>query len=175
MSLNTSNFLLFKRPNGGQLKISAQALQQMRVFRQLNPADREAGGILLGRLLLDCPDVVVDEITVPMPSDKRSRFAFYRHKRGHQAIIDRRWQESGGTCVYLGEWHTHPQSTPTPSLVDLTDWKRKLRTDSFGENLYFLIIGMMEARMWFGDRHLKQVQPMENILTVMNEDEHNYE
>ena len=169
MSLTTDNFLLFRRPNGGRLKIANQALQQMLAFLQLNPTDCEAGGVLLGRLLLDSHDIVIDEITVPMPGDKRSRFAFYRHKRGHQAVIDRRWRESGGTCIYLGEWHTHPEPVPTPSRIDLTDWQRKLKTDSFDKSLHFLIIGMEEARMWFGIKSSKQVQSMENILTTLVE------
>ena len=175
MTLNTDNFLLFKRPNGGRLKIAYQALQQMLAFRQLNPKDCEAGGVLLGRLLLDSHDIVVDEITVPMPGDKRSRFAFYRHKRGHQAIINRRWHESGGTCIYLGEWHTHPEPKPTPSGIDLADWQRKLKTDTFEKSLHFLIIGTKEARMWVGFKLSKQIQPMENILATLTENAHNDE
>lgn len=160
MSFTDTTFMLFQRPNGERLKISNEALQQMLSFRQLNPADYEAGGILLGRLLVDSQDVVIDEVTIPMPKDKRSRFAFYRHKQGHQAIINQRWQESKGTCIYLGEWHTHPEPVPTPSTIDRTDWRRKLRADRFEKHLYFIIVGTYEIKIWFGEKRAHRVQPM---------------
>ena len=28
---------------------------------------------------------------------------------------------------YIGTWHTHPTQFPTPSDVDLADWKNKLQ------------------------------------------------
>ena len=168
MNLENCKFLLFQLPNGGRLKISNDALQQMLYFRQLKSTDYEAGGVLLGRLLLESNDIVVDEATIPMPGDKRSRLAFYRHKRGHQAIINRRWQESGGTCIYLGEWHTHPEPIPTPSIIDLRDWKRKIRDDSFEKNIFILIIGMLEPCMWFGNKQSQQVQLLENITSTFN-------
>ena len=168
MTLTDRTFLLFQGPNGGRLKISNPALQQMLSFRQINLADCEAGGVLLGRLLLDSHDIVVDEVTVPMLGDKRSRFAFHRHKRGHQAIINRRWQMSEGTCIYLGEWHTHPEPMPIPSMIDRTDWQRKLKADSFEKSIFFVIVGTHEIRMWFGEKQSQKVQPMENIASILD-------
>lgn len=171
--MTDNTFLLFGRPGGGRLKISKPALLQMLLFRQLNPADCEAGGVLLGRLLLDSHDIVVDEVTVPMRGDKRSRFAFYRHKCGHQAIINQRWQESKGTCIYLGEWHTHPEPAPTPSRIDRTDWQRKLRADRFEKSLFFVIVGTHEIRMWFGQKQVQRVQPMESLISMCHVNESN--
>lgn len=161
--------LLFKSPSGNQLKISSTALQQLRAYCQLSITDKEAGGVLLGRILLDSADVVVDEVSEPMAGDKRSRFAFYRHKRGHQIIINRRWKESEGTCNYLGEWHTHPEPIPTPSMIDWTDWKRKLKSDQFGDSIYLLILGTIEARMWVGKKQSGLILPMENLYTALNQ------
>ncbi|MBO0951180.1 Mov34/MPN/PAD-1 family protein [Fibrella forsythiae] len=156
-------FLLFQIPGGGRLKISDQALDKMLSFRQLNLEDCEAGGVMLGRLLIDSNDVVIDEVTVPMCQDKRSRFAFYRHKRGHQAVINQRWHSSNGTCIYLGEWHTHPEPVPTPSTTDRNDWRRKLRADRFEKSLFFVIVGTHETKMWVGEKQCQLVQHMENI------------
>ncbi|RCR71349.1 hypothetical protein DUE52_03095 [Larkinella punicea] len=155
--------MLFQRPNGGHLKVVTQALQQMVPYLQHKSVDCEAGGILLGRLLRDSNDIVVDEVTIPMPGDKRNRYAFYRAKRRHQEIINQRWQESSGTCIYLGEWHTHPERIPTPSTIDLKDWQRKLKTDTFENDLFFLILGIEEARMWTGKQKSHEMRPMINI------------
>jgi len=81
----------------------------MRHYVQDVPTKPEAGGVLLGRHILETGDIIVDLITEPMPSDRQGRFRFFRARRPHQAAIDRAWRASGGTYTYLGEWHTHPE------------------------------------------------------------------
>jgi integrative and conjugative element protein (TIGR02256 family) len=50
---------------------------------------------------------------------------------GHRAIARRLWRGSGGLTRYIGEWHTHPQEDPSPSSIDLDEWRKlaKLRLD----------------------------------------------
>ena len=112
--------------------------------------DPEAGGVLLGRHIRDSMDVVVDFVTTPSTEDRRSRFRFWRAPKHHQEEINRAWTESEGTCVYLGEWHTHPQADPRPSATDLRDWRRKLREDSFVDPIFYLIVGTASIRAWQG-------------------------
>jgi len=166
MDLLAMTHLVFHRPTGGRLKIATLALQQMVAYRQVKTSDYEAGGVLLGRLLVDSQDIVVDEVTVPMPGDKRGRFSFYRAKRRHQRIINQRWKESQGTCIYLGEWHTHPERVPTPSPIDLTDWRRKLKVDRFENDLFFLILGTTEAKMWTGSKLGSGIKPLTNPSSI---------
>ena len=47
---------------------------------------------------------------------------------------------------YVGEWHSHPESDPTPSSLDLSEW-RKVCTAT-DEAMAFLILGT--AALWFG-------------------------
>lgn len=148
----TSHRLTFDRPNGGRLQIGPAALATMRQYIQDDGAKTEAGGVLLGRHLLENGDIIVDRATPPLPGDRRSRFWFYRSRRRHQAAIDRAWRESAGTCTYLGEWHTHPQDHPEPSCIDRLDWWRKLRVDRYSEPIFFVIAGIVETRVWEGDR-----------------------
>ena len=146
--------LLFHRAGGGLVKVAPAALAQLLLFRQLEPDSTEAGGVLLGRHIVGCRDMVIDEVTVPMQEDRRLRLAFHRSQTGHQKVIDARWLDSEGTCHYLGEWHTHPETAPTPSSVDLADWRRRLSVDQFeGDSLLFLIVGTRELRAWEGLRH----------------------
>ncbi len=145
--------LIFARPRGGSVKVDAGAVTVMESFRQLEPRDAEAGGVLLGRFIRGTEDIVIDEVTTPTWWDCQSRTSFRRRTWGHQRIIDARWSTSGGTSLYLGEWHSHPEPTPSPSGVDLEDWKRRLRVDDFeGDTLLFLIAGQHTTRAWEGTR-----------------------
>lgn len=145
--------LVFARPHGGRFQISDAAWETMRRFVQDEPHKPEAGGVLLGRHILDTRDIVVDRVSIPMPGDRRSRARFFRARSRHQRIIDEAWRESNGTCTYLGEWHTHPERCPTPSPEDEGNWRRKLATDWFSSYLFFVIVGTDVVRVWEGAWH----------------------
>ena len=124
------------------------AVQQMLEFRQRSWWHAEAGGVLLGRHLLDSETLVVDEVSTPQKSDRRSRFSFFRSKR-HEAIARNRWAEQMNTMAYLGLWHTHPEADPVPSSVDLRDWQQAVSQDTFdGRRLFFPIVGTERIRVW---------------------------
>jgi len=140
--------LVFRVSRNQRLIFVAGAVQQMLAFRQRSWWQAEAGGVLLGRHLLDTDDIVVDEVTTPQNSDRRSRFSFFRSKK-HGRIAQNRWAEEASTLAYLGVWHTHPEADPTPSGVDRQDWKQALSTDTFhGNQLFFPIVGIERIRVW---------------------------
>ena len=150
MLATVSDCLTFARSNGGRFQINPGALTAMLRYTQDAPEKTEAGGVLLGRHILETNDIIVDRITEPMLGDRRSRFRFFRARRRHQDVIDQVWRESNGTCTYLGEWHTHPEATPTPSGRDYRTWQRKLWHDQFTEPIFFVIAGTEETRVWEG-------------------------
>ncbi len=102
----------------------------------------EAGGILLGYRRGVHLDVVA--ATVPAPQDVQSHWAFVRKDASHQQVAARWWEQSGGRVDYLGEWHTHPQTQPTPSSVDMREWGLLERRNP--RPLLFLIVG---TQAWF--------------------------
>ena len=139
--------------NGAAVQIGDAALDVLLAHRQIADDAPEAGGVLLGRYILGTKDIVVDSTTVPMHGDVGSRFAFHRSAETHQKALDFAWHQSGGAIGYLGEWHTHAEPDPTPSAVDLDDWAKRLRGDTFdGDSLLFVIVGQERTRMWRGDR-----------------------
>ena len=144
--------LIFARSSGGRLQVGAAALVAMRQHIQEGEEAPEAGGVLLGRHLLGCDDIIVDRITLPLPGDRQSRHRCFRARKQHQETIDRAWRESDGTCTYLGEWHTHPEGDPVPSQRDWRDWQRKLRVDRYSEPIFFVIVVTTEIRAWEGRR-----------------------
>lgn len=67
-------------------------------------------------------------------------------------MIDEAWRRSGGVTTYLGEWHTHPEEVPAPSVIDRIGWAKKLLADSFSEAIFFVILGTTTVRVWEGAR-----------------------
>ena len=142
----------------GKLLIPENVSIQFNSFRQNDPDDLEAGGILLGHLYENKPDIVIDEITIPLPRDSRKRKGFYRSIEHHKEAV-RRWKQSGGTCLYLGLWHTHPEPTPIPSPTDIEDWNKAINFGEFeGNNLFFIIVGTDNTCCWQGIRQPKYKQ-----------------
>ena len=140
--------LVFQVTPRQRLIIVDHAVAQMNAFAQRRWWQTEAGGVLLGRHLLDSADVVVDEVTTPQDLDRRSRFGFFRSTR-HEALARKRWQEQMSTMAYLGLWHTHPQEDPVPSSVDHSDWQQAITGDTFeGDRLFFPIVGTHRIRVW---------------------------
>ncbi len=145
--------LIFEDTLHNKTKLGPVAVSGMNAFVQNESKKAEAGGVLLGRFLIGNDDVIVDHITVPLTGDKRSRFQFFRSKHGHQKRISEAWAASDGTCNYLGEWHTHPEDDPHPSVQDLMSWKKKLKFDQFDSDfLIFAIVGRVGIHVWKGFR-----------------------
>lgn len=152
--------LVFRQADGTRIKLAAKVVGQLRQYAQLAPGAPEAGGILLGRYLQDSEDVVVDAVTVPMPGDQQGRYFFHRARQAHQQAVEEAWQATAGTRTYLGEWHTHPEPDPTPSCVDLLDWRRKLRQDQYFASLFFFIVGTRRIRGWSGSCTQRKLLPL---------------
>lgn len=158
----TNNELQFLRPNGGMFSVSESALTRIIALRQSSPSSSEAGGLLLGRYIINSKDIVVDEVTLPAPEDKRSRFRFFRSKDPHQRIIDALWKSSRGTCNYLGEWHTHPEEIPVPSSIDYSSWEDRMTKDFIdAESLFFIIVGTKDVSVFEGIRNVAEFTRLE--------------
>jgi len=153
----------FVRPGGGRFQIGPAATPVIGRYVQDGLHQSEAGGVLLGRHIRDSRDIIVDRVTTPMQGDRRDRTRYYRARRRHQDAIDRAWRESDETCTYLGEWHTHPEPVPIPSLIDQLTWRRKLVVDQFPGCLFFVIIGLDAVCVWEGHRR----SPVLHTLRLM--------
>jgi integrative and conjugative element protein (TIGR02256 family) len=109
--------------------------------------------MLVGRLILDAEDVVIDMATLPTVEDRQGRYFYKRERATAQEIINKLWKESEQTVNYLGEWHTHPENIPHPSAPDLKNWKRIMRTAQYEQSsLFFVIVGIETIRVWEGKK-----------------------
>ena len=135
----------------GRLKIAAKPLDTMLSFQQHNQNTLEAGGLLIGRYLVGCDDIVIDQVTVPMDGDLRERCFFKKNRINHQRILESLWKQSEGTSNYIGEWHTHPEEIPNPSSHDFNQWRKILKeTKTEQSSMFFIIIGTTNIRIWQG-------------------------
>nr|WP_315231859.1 Mov34/MPN/PAD-1 family protein [uncultured Albidiferax sp.] len=91
-------------------------------YRQIRSNATEAGGILVGKRRGG--HIQVTAATEPMASDRRMRHLFERGTSGHADFAVQAWRTSEGNIGYVGEWHTHPQRVPTPSLIDRFEWSK---------------------------------------------------
>lgn len=136
--------LVLRRPDDdGFVLIEERVLQLFGQHRQLLQGAPESGGILLG--YRRGSHLHVTEATAPLVSDQASRTHFFRAAAPHQQAALVRWRESGGIMDYLGEWHTHPEHSPSPSTIDTGGWQRicsKRKTP-----MLFVIAGTQD-RLW---------------------------
>ena len=84
----------FRRSLGGVIEFGEDAIQLMHSYRQISSKSSESGGMLLGRLIVNDQDVVIDRVTVPTTADKKRRFFFFRKKEPAQKIVEQVWSDS---------------------------------------------------------------------------------
>ena len=152
----------FTRPNNGLIAFGEAAEATLLSFRQIDSNAKEAGGMLLGRLIDNCFDIVIDNATTPLPSDKRGRFFFFRARKEAQKLVNDVWSSSSAALIYLGEWHTHPEDEPVPSTEDLDNWQRISGKAIYEqESLLFAIVGRNKTCLW-------EMNKMTNTLFELN-------
>ncbi len=126
-------------------------------YRQVDD-NYEAGGMLIGSIVVNSNEIEINDYTEPLKEDSSNRLSFKRSDK-HNEILYRKWRESNYIKLYLGEWHTHPQEIPRPSLIDITSWKMLLsKSNTESEILIFIIIGISSVEIWIGDKKSKKVK-----------------
>lgn len=140
-----------------KISISDVIMNAIIKYRQVNN-NCEAGGMLIGSIVTNSDEIEVYDYTEPLKEDNSNRLSFRRSNK-HNEIIYKKWKESNYTKLYLGEWHTHPQEIPKPSLIDIASWKMLLsKSNTESEILIFIIMGTCYVEIWIGDIKSKKVK-----------------
>lgn len=100
--------------DGIEVQVEAGPLSVFATHRQTRLFDREAGGQLFGRA--GRKRWKVTHATGPDRRDRRCRLRFVPDRGREQREIVA-FHARG--LDYLGDWHTHPEDTPSPSPQDL--------------------------------------------------------
>ena len=119
---------------GQTLVFTDQVLLHFDRRQQLSPGSREAGGQLFARL--DGYTIRVERATGPQRSDRRRLALFIPDRLAERREIRRQFKDD---LHYVGDWHTHRELYPCPSLVDI---------DSFGEMFLKSRIGKRGVIEW---------------------------
>ncbi|RDY60214.1 Mov34/MPN/PAD-1 family protein [Flagellimonas nanhaiensis] len=121
------------------LKFTNKAFRKMQSYIQDDGLKKEAGGILSGYCIDNFNFSIVD-VTMPYEKDKRSKFGFWRASRLHQRFLNKIFKNSKGKCIYLGEWHTHPEDYPTPSGQDRKSMIDQIQKSELNSEKIFAVI-----------------------------------
>lgn len=117
--------VIAKLPTKSILLIEAEVVSLIASFKQDTPNAAESAGVLIGEYREDLHIRVVDA-TKPCKLDRSTRFGFDRRSPQHQKSVLSAWRSSGKLQTWVGEWHTHPEDHPRPSLKDIREWKKAL-------------------------------------------------
>ncbi|PRY13774.1 integrative and conjugative element protein (TIGR02256 family) [Pontibacter ummariensis] len=154
--------LLFSSDSGKYcvLLLNAAIETIQKDIKQFHPL--ETGGILLG-----CYDsnlrMATVHAAVPAPSDsKHGRASF---ERGTNGIMEelRRVSQLEPPLHYLGEWHSHPSSSPSPSTVDSRQMQKFVQGRQHGVETPLLLIvggGPPFALEWRFCLHRPKMEPL---------------
>ena len=151
-----NNELIFTGCNDSLVIIMPNIVSELLAYRQLTYKCKEAAGVLIGERR--GPHFVIQLISLPCPKDIRHRFSVDRISKHHQKVVDQAFQESKGTWQYIGEWHTHPEDIPTPSLTDINSWKNNLVSN---QELVLIIVG--RANFWVGKQYFKELTTLKKV------------
>ncbi len=101
----------------------------------------ETGGILCGHYKSDA--IIITSASGPGPNALHSIDQFIMDKDWMYTFIDREYEISKGLNIYVGEWHTHPETTPRPSIVDAKSIYERTLEWEYGD-IVFIIIGFID-------------------------------
>ena len=81
-----------------------------------------------------------------------------RISKHHQEAIDDAFKKSNGEWHYLGEWHTHPEDVPNPSMTDYTSWHKSLKSE-----LPLILIIAGRTHFWVGKKIQDKIEILKQI------------
>ena len=108
----------------------------------------ESGGLLFAEFKL--PEIIVKKISIPNKNDYRNRYEYKPDQTMQQKIINSYFKKG---LHYIGEWHTHPEKIPTPSIIDIISMKDTFIRSRHELNYFLLIIvgnEISENMFWIG-------------------------
>ncbi len=100
------------------MKIETSALREL-LKTCAQSGRQETGGILWGYYDEGLVMASVTKVSGPPLDSVRGNYSFVRGVRGVQEMVSRLWNLKRRQ-YYLGEWHFHPYSVPTPSTTDIS-------------------------------------------------------
>ncbi|PQJ36790.1 hypothetical protein BSZ35_00095 [Salinibacter sp. 10B] len=137
MGNSDSDAISFRSPDGQyRLRLLDSPVRKILSLGQ-EAAPAETGGILVGQYVNSNRVAEVSKVIGPPPDSTGGRYWFERGKRGLSERLNALWDDG---VYYLGEWHTHPDKSPRPSVTDRTHMCKIQRSESYDCAVPVLIV-----------------------------------
>jgi integrative and conjugative element protein (TIGR02256 family) len=107
-----------------------------RILRYRQTSGSETGGVIVG-FVAPRNRLVLQRFMPPSNRNRASRSWLERDLTDAQAFVNAAYRDTGGKLNYVGEWHTHPEGSPSPSGSDISMLGDMLRNSQL--ELDFLI------------------------------------
>lgn len=120
------------------ISLSNEVISVFKKYIQNDAKKPESGGIITGKVYEKLVKVL--SCSEPTVLDQRSRYNFSRSYKSAQKYINKKFNDSKGEEIYLGEWHTHPEDIPTPSIPDIKSFNQTLHKNRLNSSIHFMII-----------------------------------
>lgn len=144
-----------KLPNGKVVDILSDVMDEISHWLQSGKDDPESGGYILGYQHCITNNITLEFVTTPQSRDIRNRIKCVLRDLFHIKVVN---SARKNKSYYMGVWHTHPQTIPTPSVTDIHDWTSSLNTEKTAcEYIFFVIAGIENLRIWVGDFKTKNI------------------
>lgn len=123
--------------------IEAEIARNERIGGRLD----ETGGLLLGEIDDVFSTIYLDAATGAPPDSQKSPKHFECGTEGTDHICNYHRIETGSSTGFLGVWHTHPVSLPSPSTVDMGAMARILHLqEKTPRHVVMLIVGYAASK-----------------------------
>jgi len=110
----------------------------LKIFRnnlQISSDDFEGGGQLFASI--NEKEIIIEVASIPDQKDIKSRFSFHPNRKNQNKQIKYFFNKG---LHYVGDWHTHPEITPSPSIIDISSMKDCFIKSIHQLNYFILII-----------------------------------
>jgi integrative and conjugative element protein (TIGR02256 family) len=148
--------LVFEAQDRSLVVVSTEVANILMSYRQLTDSSKESAGVLIGERR--SVHIIIKTLSEPSRWDIRSRFMVDRVSRQHQKVVVDAFKKSEGEWQYLGEWHTHPEDVPKPSMTDFGSWYKNLESS---EPLILIIVGRTD--LWVGRKIRQDIEVLTRI------------
>lgn len=123
----------------------------------------ETGGILIGRKVEENSFEIID-VSVSDEDNKYSIVSFIRGVKKTDLLLRKHYKKKSG--YYIGEWHSHPKFSLSPSRQDIATMLGILADDNYGVTFSILMItkmnnNMLDYRGYFFHEHLNEIIELE--------------
>jgi integrative and conjugative element protein (TIGR02256 family) len=126
--------------------IRGSALAHFWAQRQTSLSANESGGQLFGRLIAE--NIEISHVTGPYCEDARKRFSFRPSRAKQKTDILCQFRRG---LHFVGDWHTHPVKSPSPSTLDISSMRECFRRSRHELDAFLMVIvgqSVNPAQLW---------------------------